>query len=238
LAFGQVCGAAGGVSEGWKSADFQSAIPDGQVAQLVEQRTENPRVGGSIPLLATISLWTSDSLVVPKSIKIKDLLYVIHRWLVAFKILAFGWAGSILYGGLSGVNSCNYSGIPSRNDTRVGFEGDSTLLYLSERNLMNNKSDTQNDKTQEAKQALTGAKRQHFLHKFYLEGFTKDGMVAVFDRESNEVRIQNPINTGVIGHFYTLEDAEGRKRFELELGLIYPYSWHLLHFAPPILSIH
>ena len=27
----------------------------GQVAQLVEQRTENPRVGGSIPPLATIS---------------------------------------------------------------------------------------------------------------------------------------------------------------------------------------
>jgi hypothetical protein len=27
---------------------------DGQVAQLVEQRTENPRVGGSIPPLATI----------------------------------------------------------------------------------------------------------------------------------------------------------------------------------------
>src|SRR5690606_21767156 len=30
------------------------AQPDGQVAQLVEQRTENPRVGGSIPPLATI----------------------------------------------------------------------------------------------------------------------------------------------------------------------------------------
>ena len=27
--------------------------PGGQVAQLVEQRTENPRVGGSIPPLAT-----------------------------------------------------------------------------------------------------------------------------------------------------------------------------------------
>jgi hypothetical protein len=30
-------------------------IQDGQVAQLVEQRTENPRVGGSTPSLATIS---------------------------------------------------------------------------------------------------------------------------------------------------------------------------------------
>lgn len=67
-----------------------------------------------------------------------------------------------------------------------------------------------------AKPVLTGPKRQHFLPKFYLEGFTKDGMVAVFDREANEVRVQQPVNTGVIGHFYTMEDAEGRKRFELE----------------------
>ena len=28
----------------------------GQVAQLVEQRTENPRVGGSIPSLATVGI--------------------------------------------------------------------------------------------------------------------------------------------------------------------------------------
>jgi hypothetical protein len=28
--------------------------PNGQVAQLVEQRTENPRVGGSIPSLAIV----------------------------------------------------------------------------------------------------------------------------------------------------------------------------------------
>jgi hypothetical protein len=31
----------------------QKANRNGQVAQLVEQRTENPRVGGSIPSLAT-----------------------------------------------------------------------------------------------------------------------------------------------------------------------------------------
>ena len=63
---------------------------------------------------------------------------------------------------------------------------------------------------------LTGPKRQHFLPRFYLEGFAKDGKVAVFDRETNEVRVQQPVNTGVIGHFYTMEDAEGRQRFELE----------------------
>jgi hypothetical protein len=37
-----------------------------------------------------------------------------------------------------------------------------------------------------------------------------------YDRETDEIRIQQPINTCVIGHFYTMEDAEGRKRFELE----------------------
>lgn len=63
---------------------------------------------------------------------------------------------------------------------------------------------------------LSGPKRQHFLPRFYLDGFCRDGLVAVFDREKNEVRLQQPVNTAVIGHFYTLEDAEGRRRFELE----------------------
>ena len=37
------------------AGDAPSAPGDAQVAQLVEQRTENPRVGGSIPPLGTIS---------------------------------------------------------------------------------------------------------------------------------------------------------------------------------------
>ena len=41
-----------------RQVQLQCAAPRsnsvGQVAQLVEQRTENPRVGGSIPPLATI----------------------------------------------------------------------------------------------------------------------------------------------------------------------------------------
>jgi hypothetical protein len=71
--------------------------------------------------------------------------------------------------------------------------------------------------TPAAKPLLSGPKRQHFLPKFYIEGFTRqDGMVAVFDREVNQIRVQRPVNTCVIGHFYTMEDSEGRKRFELE----------------------
>lgn len=67
-----------------------------------------------------------------------------------------------------------------------------------------------------AKPLLFGPKRQHYLPKFYLEGFCKDGKLAVYDRESDEVRVQQPLNTGVIGHLYTFEDSEGRKRLELE----------------------
>ena len=46
----------GGPAGSWPGADpFLIFRPRGQVAQLVEQRTENPRVGGSIPSLATCS---------------------------------------------------------------------------------------------------------------------------------------------------------------------------------------
>lgn len=67
-----------------------------------------------------------------------------------------------------------------------------------------------------AEPLLIGPKRQHFLPRFYLNGFAENGRLAVFDREANEIRVQTPENTGVIGHFYTLEGADGRKRFELE----------------------
>lgn len=63
---------------------------------------------------------------------------------------------------------------------------------------------------------LQGPKRQHYLPQSYLEGFTRDGLVAVFDRNEDEIRLQQPVNTAVIGHFYTMRDAEGRKRFEVE----------------------
>lgn len=63
---------------------------------------------------------------------------------------------------------------------------------------------------------LTGPKRQHYLPRFYLEGFAKDGLVAVYDREKDELRRQQPKDTTVIGHFYTMEDGEGRRRYEVE----------------------
>lgn len=66
------------------------------------------------------------------------------------------------------------------------------------------------------KPMLLGAKRQHYLPRFYLDGFSADGLVAVYDREKDETRRQHPKDTAVIGHFYTMEDADGRKRYEIE----------------------
>ena len=64
---------------------------------------------------------------------------------------------------------------------------------------------------------LQGPKRQHYLPRFYLEGFADDeGLVAVYDQKENVVRLQQPVNTAVIGHFYTMEDEQGRQRFEVE----------------------
>jgi len=66
------------------------------------------------------------------------------------------------------------------------------------------------------KPLLSGPKRQHFLPRFYLDGFSRQGNLAVYDRDKNEVRMQKPEATGVIGHFYTFMDEQGRKRFEVE----------------------
>jgi hypothetical protein len=53
--------AAGSAGAGGAGAEHERSHPafhGAQVAQLVEQRTENPRVGGSIPPLGTItSFW-------------------------------------------------------------------------------------------------------------------------------------------------------------------------------------
>ncbi|MFD2836537.1 DUF4238 domain-containing protein [Azotobacter vinelandii] len=72
-----------------------------------------------------------------------------------------------------------------------------------------------------SKPHLNGPKRQHFVPKFYLEGFTSDGLLAVFDRVSGEIRKQQPQNTAVVGHLYTFEDHQDRKRFDLEVLFSY-----------------
>lgn len=67
------------------------------------------------------------------------------------------------------------------------------------------------------KPQLDGPKRQHYISQFYLESFSdNDGLLKVFDRNNGQIRIQQPKDTAVIGHFYTFSDEQDRRRFELE----------------------
>ena len=66
---------------------------------------------------------------------------------------------------------------------------------------------------------LHGPKRQHFLPSSYLNGFSKLGKLAIYDRKFDEVRTQTPKNTAVRNNFYTMNDDQGRKRYEVELML-------------------
>lgn len=59
-------------------------------------------------------------------------------------------------------------------------------------------------------------KRHHFLPKSYLEGFSRDGYVWLYDRERREYRRQQPLNTAVIGNFYVFENTRGEKDYSLE----------------------
>lgn len=63
---------------------------------------------------------------------------------------------------------------------------------------------------------LNGPKKQHVVPRFYLDGFCRDGLLSVYDRQKNEFRIQTPHNTGAITHFYTFTDEDGRPRYDLE----------------------
>jgi hypothetical protein len=60
-------------------------------------------------------------------------------------------------------------------------------------------------------------RRHHFLPKSYLEGFTKDEKVWVYDRTRNEFRQQSPRDTAVIRDFYVFENAKGEDDYGLEV---------------------
>lgn len=54
------------------------------------------------------------------------------------------------------------------------------------------------------------------MPKFYLEGFTRGGLLSVFDRDDGAVRSQTPRDTNVVGHLYTFQDNEDRRRYDFE----------------------
>lgn len=70
---------------------------------------------------------------------------------------------------------------------------------------------------------MTPPKRHHYLPEMYLAGFTddgtRDGKFYVYSRRSNSVAIQTPVNTGVIGHWYSVQMEDGSKNSYLETWL-------------------
>jgi hypothetical protein len=59
-------------------------------------------------------------------------------------------------------------------------------------------------------------RRHHFLSEFYLNGFARDGMLWLYDRERKEFRHQPPKNTAVEKDFYAFENEKGEKDFSVE----------------------
>ena len=59
-------------------------------------------------------------------------------------------------------------------------------------------------------------KRHHFLPKFYLEGFARDGSLWLYDRHRRQFRPGTPGKTAVIGHYYALETESGERDYSVE----------------------
>lgn len=66
---------------------------------------------------------------------------------------------------------------------------------------------------------MTVPKRHHFLPQFYLEGFCRNGLLSVYDRDKNEYRKQTPQNTALKKYYYSFEINDGEKTDEIE-GLL------------------
>jgi hypothetical protein len=59
-------------------------------------------------------------------------------------------------------------------------------------------------------------KRQHYLPRFYLEGFSRDGLIWIFDRETGKYRQDGASNTAVIKNYYSMEGVEGTEKTKIE----------------------
>lgn len=59
-------------------------------------------------------------------------------------------------------------------------------------------------------------KRHHFLPEFYLNGFTRDGLLWLYDRERKQYRCQTPHNTAIIRYYYAFENEKGEKDYSVE----------------------
>ncbi|MGM9489773.1 DUF4238 domain-containing protein [Ideonella sp. YS5] len=66
------------------------------------------------------------------------------------------------------------------------------------------------------KPILHGPAQQHYLSRFYLQGFAENRRVAVYDRTDGAVNSLPPKRVAALEHFYTFIDNQDRQRFELE----------------------
>lgn len=66
---------------------------------------------------------------------------------------------------------------------------------------------------------MPSPKRHHYLPKFYLNGFARDGLLWVFDRKTAQYRRQPSQDTAVIGHYYTTSTDSGEKDYSIEAHL-------------------
>jgi hypothetical protein len=77
---------------------------------------------------------------------------------------------------------------------------------------------------------MSEPKRHHYLPQFYLENFSKEGKLWVFDRKLDNIRIQTPVNTAVVGDYYSFENEKGEKDTKIEhnLSVVEGYSKPIL----------
>lgn len=69
-------------------------------------------------------------------------------------------------------------------------------------------------------------KRHHYLPQFYLDGFCRDDLLWVYDKDEKEFRQQTLQNTAVQKYYYSFEDDDGEKDAEVEglLSLVETYT--------------
>lgn len=62
---------------------------------------------------------------------------------------------------------------------------------------------------------MPNPKRQHYIPRFYLNNFSNDGKIWLFDRYKKEYRYQSIKDTAVIKDYYTLKN-ESKKDYKIE----------------------
>jgi hypothetical protein len=66
---------------------------------------------------------------------------------------------------------------------------------------------------------MSNPKRHHYLPESYLRRFASGGFLWLFDRSQSRLRREQPKNTAVISHYYSLEDKAGIRSPTLEQHL-------------------